>query len=230
MTDNVVVEIYETAEDAAGAAAVAIADWLAAGLAENDRASFVATGGRSPGPAYDLLATLGLPWNEVSVTLSDERWVPPTSADSNERLLRERLLTGEAAGAVLVPLWSDADTAADAADAAEALIEDMLPFDVVLLGMGDDGHFASLFPGSPVLAHGLDPDSGSLVIAAPQGDPAPPQDRISLTLHALVQTYLIVVLISGEAKRRIVEDRDDLPIHALFRAAGDVPVRVIWSP
>ncbi len=227
---RIAVEAYADAEEAAQAAAVAIADWLAAGLAENERASFVATGGRSPGPVYDLLATAPLPWEQVAVTLSDERWVSPSSPDSNEKLIRERLLTGEAAGARLVPLWSDVETPADAADAAEAMVADLLPFDVVLLGMGDDGHFASLFPGSPSLDYGLDPDSGALVIPAPKGEPAPPQDRISLTLHALTKTYLIVVLISGEAKRRIVEERDDLPIHALFRAAGDTPVRVIWSP
>ncbi len=220
---------YDTAGDAALAAAEAIAAWLAAGLDENGRASFVGTGGTSPGPVYDLLATLPLPWEQISVTLSDERWVPPTSPDSNERQLRERLMVGEAVRARFVPLWSDAPTAEDAAEAAEAELEALFPADVVLLGMGEDGHFASLFPGSPMLEEGLDPFGGSLVIAVPTGDPAPSVERISLTLYALKQAFLILVLISGEAKRRIIEDRDDLPIHALFRAA-DMPVRVIWSP
>jgi len=230
MTERPVIEVYDTADEAAQAAAMAIADWLAAGLAENDRASFVATGGTSPGPVYDLLATIGLPWEQISVTLSDERWVPPTSPDSNERLLRERLLVGEASGARLAPLWSPAATPEDAAEAAEVAVSDLLPADAVLLGMGADGHFASLFPGSVMLEEGLDPYGGALVIHVPQGEPAPPQDRLSLTLYALTQSYLIVVLISGEAKRRVIEEGDDLPIHALFRAAGDTPVRVIWSP
>ena len=228
MSSGFELEVHGTAEDAAMAAAGAIADWLAAGLAENDRASFVGTGGASPGPVYDLLATLPLPWEQISVTLSDERWVSPTSPDSNERQLRERLMVGEAASARFVPLWSDAPTAEDAAEAAEAALEALFPADVVLLGMGEDGHFASLFPGSSVLEEGLDPFGGSLVIAVPTGDPAPAMERISLTLYALKQAFLILVLISGEAKRRIIEDRDDLPIHALFRAA-DMPVRVIWS-
>lgn len=223
------IEVHPDAEQAAVAAATAIADWLAAGLDENGRASFVGTGGSSPGPVYDLLATLPLPWEQVSVTLSDERWVPPVSADSNERQLRERLLVGEAAGATFVPLWSDAATAEDAAEAAELAVADLFPADVVLLGMGEDGHFASLFPGSPVLDEGLDPLGGSFVIAVPTGEPAPALERLSLTLHALKQSYLTIVLVRGEAKRRIIEDRDDLPIHALFRAA-DMPVRVIWSP
>ena len=223
------IEVYGTAEEAAMAAAEAIADWLHAGLSENDRASFVGTGGSSPGPVYDLLATLPLPWEQISVTLSDERWVPPTAPDSNARQLRERLLTGEAASARFIPLWSDAPTAEDAAEAAEMALEDLFPADVILLGMGEDGHIASLFPGSPVLEDGLDPFGGSLVIAVPTGDPGPTVERISLTLYALKQSFLTVVLIRGEAKRRIIEERDGLPIHALFRAS-DMPVRVIWSP
>ncbi len=223
------IEAYGTAEEAAMAAAEAIADWLHAGLSENDRASFVGTGGSSPGPVYDLLATLPLPWEQISVTLSDERWVPPTAPDSNARQLRERLLTGEAASARFIPLWSDAPTAEDAAEAAEMALEDLFPADVILLGMGEDGHIASLFPGSPVLEEGLDPFGGSLVIAVPTGDPGPTVERISLTLYALKQSFLTVVLIRGEAKRRIIKERDGLPIHALFRAS-DMPVRVIWSP
>lgn len=223
------IEVHETAEEAALAAAEAIADWLAAGLAESERAVFVGTGGSTPGPVYDLLSTLPIPWEQVSVTLSDERWVPPTSPESNERQLRERLMAGEAATARFVPLWSDAPTAEDAAEAAELAVEDLFPADVVLLGMGEDGHIASLFPGSPVLEEGLDPLGGSLVIAVPVGAPAPTIERLSLTVYALRQAFLILVLIRGEAKRRIIEDRDDLPIHALFRAS-DMPVRVLWSP
>jgi 6-phosphogluconolactonase len=156
--------------------------------------------------------------------------VSPESPESNERLLRERLLVGEAAKANFVPLWSDAPTAEDAAEVAEAVVADLLPADVVLLGMGEDGHIASLFPGSPVLEEGLDPLGGSLVIAAPKGEPAPPQDRLSLTLYALRQSYLVIVLIRGAAKRRVIEEGEGLPIHALLDAAGETPVRIIWSP
>lgn len=228
--DRYLIEAYPDAAQASGAAAEAIADWLVAGLAEDDRASFVATGGSTPGEVYDLLSTLPLPWEQISVTLSDERWVPPDSPDSNARLLRERLLVGAAAAANVVPLWSNAPTTEDAAEMAEAAIADLLPADVVLLGMGEDGHIASLFPGSPVLEEGLDPLGGSLVIPVPKGDPAPPQDRLSLTLYALRQSYLILVLIRGDAKRRVIEEEAGLPIHALLDAAGETPVRIIWSP
>ncbi len=230
MTDRYMIEAYADVSEASRAAAEAIADWLVAGLAEDDKASFIATGGTSPGEVYDLLSTLPLPWEHISVTLSDERWVAPDSPDSNARLLRERLLVGAAAQAAFVPLWSDAPTAEDAAEIAEAAIAELLPADVVLLGMGEDGHIASLFPGSPALEEGLDPLGGSLVIAAPKGEPAPPQDRLSLTLYALRQSYLILVLIRGEAKRRVIEEQEGRPIHALLDAAGETPVRIIWSP
>ena len=230
MTDRYMIETWPDAAEASRAAAEAIADWLMAGLAEDDKATFVATGGTTPGGVYDLLSTLALPWEHICVTLSDERLVPPTHADSNERLLRERLLVGEAARAQLQPLWSDALDPEDAAEAADAAVAELLPADVVLLGMGEDGHIASLFPGSPVLDEGLDPHGGACVIAVPAGAPAPAQGRLSLTLHALRQAYLVIVLISGDKKRFVIEEGEGLPIHALLDAAGETPVRIIWSP
>lgn len=230
MTDRYIIEAYPDRLEASRAAAEAIADWLMAGLAEDDEATFVATGGTSPGGVYDLLSTLALPWEHITVALSDERWVAPDRPDSNERLLRERLLVGEAARAQFVSLWSDVEDPEEAAEIADAAIAELLPADVVLLGMGEDGHIASLFPGSPVLEEGLDPHGGAYVIAAPKGDPAPAQDRLSLTLHALRQSYLVVVLISGDAKRWVIEEGEGLPIHALLDAAGETPVRIIWSP
>ena len=115
MTERYPIEAYADASEASRAAAEAIADWPVAGLAEDDRASFVATGGSTPGEVYDLLSTLPLPWEQVSVTLSDERWVAPDQPESNARLLRERLLVGEAVVANFVPLWSDRASAEDAA-------------------------------------------------------------------------------------------------------------------
>src|SRR5690606_15928511 len=150
------IEVFPNGEAAAQAAAAAIASALAGGLQARGKAGFVATGGRSPGPVYDLLRDADLDWSRVSVTLSDERFVAPSSPDSNERLVRERLLAGRAVRAAFVPLWSKAPTPAACALAAEPRVAAIAPFDAVLLGMGDDGHFASLFPGSPALAEGLD--------------------------------------------------------------------------
>jgi 6-phosphogluconolactonase len=107
-----------------------------------------------------------------------------------------------------------------------------MPFDAVMLGMGEDGHIASLIPGSPALREGMDPDSGRLTVFVPEGAGNPPVARISLTLPTLLQTGAIFLLIAGEAKREVVERAlagADLPVRALL-TQDRVPVRVLWSP
>ena len=103
-------------------------------------------------------------------------------------------------------------------------------FDAVLLGMGEDGHFASLFPGSPALAAGLDPASDALAVAVPagQGGLAPPQPRLSLTLAAIVRSRSIILLTGGEAKLAVLQaalskgsDPRDRPIATLLNARPD---------
>jgi len=103
------IESYATAAELAAAAAAATTQALVQALAERGAASLVGTGGRSPAPVYDLLAQENLDWAKVAVTLSDDRFVSMESPDSNERLLRERLLTGAAAAARFVPISTAAD-------------------------------------------------------------------------------------------------------------------------
>src|SRR5579863_5223186 len=146
------IETFPTAE-AAGQAA---ADAIIARLAPPGAKRLMVTGGRGPGPVYDRLAAVDLDWSRVALTLSDDRFVPPSSPDSNERLVRERLLQGHAAAARFVPLKDAGPTPHDDAVRAEPAIRSLLPFDVSLLGMGDDGHIASLFPGAPGLSAELD--------------------------------------------------------------------------
>jgi len=216
----------------AEAAAAAIAAALAAGLAREGRAAMVATGGSSPIGAYQRLSRLPIDWARVEITLSDERWTPPTGADSNERMVRQHLLADAASAARFEALWSSAPTPEAAAERADPLIGAMAPFDIVLLGMGEDGHFASLFPGNPMLALGLDEDSPRSCIAVPAAAPAPPQPRISLTLRALLQARSIVLLISGDAKHRTVEAAlagADLPVRRLL-TQDHAPVSILWSP
>ncbi len=216
----------------AEAASSKIAEALADGLARSGKAALAATGGSSPIACYQRLAMAPLDWSRIDVTLSDERWVPPASADSNERMVRQNLLNGPARAARFIPLWSDAATPEAAASRVEPSIVAMSPFDMVLLGMGDDGHFASLFPGNPALAQGLDPDCARWCIGVPAGSPAPPQPRISLTLSALLKAGRILVLITGEAKRQVVDAAlagADLPIRRLL-GQDRTPVDILWSP
>jgi 6-phosphogluconolactonase len=226
---SVPIERHADARSAAHAAGVAIATALEEGVRLRGRASLAGAGGRTPGETYAWLSTADLPWDKVTVTLTDERWVDPDSPQSNEALLRDTLLQERAAAARLLPLWSAAPSPEAAARAAGPMLAHELPFDAVLLGMGEDGHFASLFPGSPALGAGLDPKSDALVVAAPAGEPMPPQPRISLTLVALKQSRLILLLVTGEAKLAMLEAPGGAPISALLEAP-DAPLRILWAP
>jgi 6-phosphogluconolactonase len=215
-------ETYHTAADLADAAAQAVEAALEGALDARGHASLVGTGGRSPGPVYDRLSRAELDWAHVAVTLSDERHVDVDSPQSNTRLLRERLFVGPAAAAQYLPLT----------DYAEGVLRKLLPFDAVILGMGPDGHIASLIPGSPVLAQGMDPDGEALTAESPQGFGDPPVARITLTLSALLQSRAIFLLIAGEAKRQVVEAAEagaDYPVGAILNQTR-VPVRTFWTP
>jgi 6-phosphogluconolactonase len=218
----VLIETFPTGSALADAAAEAIAAQLRAGLAARGHAALVATGGRSPGPVYDRLAQADLDWAHVAVTLSDERQVDAGSPNSNARLLRERLFQGPAAAARFLPLT----------DYAEPALKQLTPFDAVMLGMGEDGHIASLIPGSPVLEAAMDPDGEALTAESPQGFGAPPLPRITLTLAALLQSRAIFLLLAGELKRQVIaraEAGEALPVRALL-AQARVPVRLLWAP
>jgi 6-phosphogluconolactonase len=164
------------------------------------------------------------------VTLTDERFVPSSDPSSNEGLVRRHLLQGEAAKAGFAPLYFDGIAQDDVAAKAEAGVAKVLPFGVTLLGVGPDGHFASLFPGNPKLAEGLDPKSGRAVIAVPPGQPAPDLPRISLTFQALIQSSLIVLLVTGAAKKALLEGPVDqsLPVAAILNQ-DRAPVRILWA-
>jgi 6-phosphogluconolactonase len=216
------VETYASTAELAATAAEGLEAWLSAGLDARGRASLVATGGRSPGPVYDRLSQAPLDWGHVAVTLSDERQVDADSPNSNARVLRERLLVGPAAAAQFLPLT----------DYAEGVLRKLLPFDAVMLGMGEDGHIASLIPGSPVMAHAMDPDGEALTAESPQGFGSPPVPRITLTLSALLQSRAIFLLIAGGAKRQVIERAEageDLPVRAILNQ-DRVPVRTLWTP
>ncbi len=216
------IETYPDAGALADAAAQAIAARLADALRTHGRAGIVATGGRSPGPVFDRLAASdALDWSRVVVTLSDERCVPPDDPASNARQVRERLLRGRAAKAHFLPLWPAPPDAALAA---------LQPFDAVMLGMGEDGHIASLIPGDPDLEDALGTTDRLRLVPADLGKP--PVARVTLTLRALLDARAIFLLVAGEAKRAVIESAQaggDLPVGRLL-AQTKVPVRIFWTP
>jgi len=217
------VETYPSARAAGEACARAIADRLREALATHGRAGLVATGGRSPGPVFDALRQApDLDWSRVVVTLSDERCVDPAAPEANALAVRERLLVGPAARAHFLPLWPRPEPAALAA---------LIPFDAVMLGMGEDGHIASLIPGDPGLEAGLSGEA--LLVDVPAGLGRPPVPRVSLTLAALRDARAVFLVIAGEVKREVLAraaaGEADLPVGRLLAEAKG-RVRVFWSP
>lgn len=217
------VDTFPHADALAEAAAAAITARLTEALAARGQASLVATGGRSPGPVYDRLRDADLDWARISITLSDDRCVDAGAPDSNVRLVRERLLQGPAAAASFLPLWPVVAAEVEA-------IEALMPFDAVMLGMGEDGHIASLIPGDPALEDAL--TTPALLHATPAGLGKPPVARISLTLSALLNARAIFLLIAGGAKRSVIERAlagEDLPVGRLI-SQGQARLRIFWEP
>jgi 6-phosphogluconolactonase len=211
-----------------------IAENMSAAIAASGRASLVVSGGRSPIKLFEHLRTRALDWGRVSIALADERWVDPTDPASNEKLVRDFLLKDRAADARFVGLKNGAPTPDLGAAAAWKTFEHVArPFDVVVLGMGDDGHTASLFPESPNLSSALDP-------AAPAGcagmrAPTDPRARLSLNLSALLDSRRIILLITGAAKWQtyVAASRpgpaEDMPVRTILRQHRTA-VEVVWAP
>ncbi|MFZ5709523.1 MAG: 6-phosphogluconolactonase [Pseudomonadota bacterium] len=196
-----------------------LASDLKQALRQNDRVSFCVPGGTTPGPVYDVLSGLKLDWDRVTVFLNDERWVPETHERSNARLLKTRLLVGEAAAATFLPLYADTMLPEASVDTLAEAIAPHLPISVLLLGMGADMHTASLFPGADRLAEALAPDAPILLPMRAEGAGEP---RITLSARVLNDAMSIHVLITGEDKRRAIEDARNLPPEV-------APVRAVLS-
>ncbi|MGX9726368.1 MAG: 6-phosphogluconolactonase [Candidatus Electronema sp. VV] len=215
----------------------ALVEHLAAALrrdiAAQGRASLAVSGGSTPLPLFERLSALDIPWQNVLITLADERWVDAASPDSNEALVRRSLLRNRAAAATFIGLKTAAATAAaGAADCETRLAALPKPFTAVILGMGNDGHTASLFPGAPQLAEAADLRCGTRCAALrPQ---TAPHERISLTLPALLDTREIILHITGPEKKAVLEQAlsagpsEEMPIRFILRQQT-VPVAVYWA-
>jgi 6-phosphogluconolactonase len=230
----VVFKTFESRTSASAAAADQLATLIRKALAVSaeSQAAFVVSGGSTPGPCFDLLSRQGLDWSRVTVLPSDERWVPAGDPNSNEGLIRARLLKRRAAEGRVLSFFRPGIEA----KLAPALIERDLkalvqPFSAVLLGMGEDGHFASLFPDFKDLKMALDPAAAAYCIAVKTA--GSPHLRISLTLSALLNSVHTVLLIFGETKRAVFEaasaGHSGYPIESLLLHTRG-PLTVCWAP
>lgn len=222
---------FDTPDDAAVALADAVSRHLAERLLIAPRASLVVSGGSTPLPFFEALREKPLDWARIDVLLADERWVPEDDEASNTRLVRENLLQGPASEANYLSLKQPGDTPADGLAAVERALGDLrLPLDVLILGMGNDGHTASLFPDAPELDQALDVDSAEIV--APMTPPSQPQKRITLTLRALNQAGFTALHLKGDDKLKTlqtacsdIEKVREMPIRAFLKPG----LQIYWS-
>ncbi|HKT77835.1 MAG TPA: 6-phosphogluconolactonase [Sphingobium sp.] len=178
-----------------------IATILEDAIAARGVASIALSGGRSPRPVLEALSGAALDWSKVVVTLVDERWVAPDHADSNERLMHETLLQGPAAARFLGMKNEAADAYAGQAACEAAFAALPWPLDIVLLGMGEDGHTASLFPEAAELAEGLSTKAMTIAVTPP----AAPHQRMSLTASAILKSRHVFLQIGGAAKKAVYD-------------------------
>lgn len=232
---------FDTRAALVEAVANEIAQSLATALSERDSASLVVSGGATPIPLFRRLREASLPWDKVHVTLADERWVDVQDEASNERLVRREFLQGAAAAARFIGLKNEAPTAQQGAAATWARLGAITrPFDVLVLGMGEDGHTASLFPGSPGILPALDPSASPMCVA--MSAPVRPNGRISLNLAALAQSRRAYLHIEGERKWEVYREAAQLailtpaqetpasmPVAAMLRLRSP-GLQVCWAP
>lgn len=190
---------------------------LGAALRHEERVLFAVPGGTSPGPIFDVLSDVALDWDRVDIVLTDERWVPEDSPRSNTALVRKRLLTGKAAAARLLPLRADTAEPEEALDDLAAGLADHLPIRVLLLGMGNDMHTASLFPGADRLEDALAADAPVLM---PMRAPGAEEPRITFTAPILRGAMATHILIFGPDKRAALQ-------RAARLSPAEAPVSVV---
>lgn len=219
----------------ADSAAAAIAHSLREALLEADRAHLLLSGGSTPAPVYRALAAQALAWSRLQVGLVDERDVEPDASGSNARLVRESLLRDAAAGAHFEPLRRSHESLADALVRANARLRGVRVAACVL-GMGDDGHTASLFPGALDLQAALESGEPYATIDARGCAVAGAHPhRISLTPSGIAQSRQRLLLIRGAGKRAVLQralangNANELPIRAVLDLAG-APLHVHWCP
>lgn len=222
--------IYDSKEALVADFSQKIVSILGESIAKQGAASILVSGGSTPLPLFKALSETDLEWSKVTISLADERWVEPTDADSNEKLVRENLLQNNAAAANFIGMKTSHADAKDGIDELNARYEAMSwPVDVLILGMGGDAHTASLFPCSAEIEQGLTTKERLLAV---QPTTAPHQ-RMSFSLNALIQSKNVFLHLTGDSKKAVVEealageDTRAMPIRAVLQNAE---VELLWAP
>jgi len=196
---------FETANTLADTLSQNITKNLQDSIDKTGRASLIVSGGSTPKPLFEKMRKIDIEWEKVSVGLCDERWVNSLHVDSNEKLVKEYLLQDKASEATFISLYIEGVKAEDASFTCKENIEaNLLPFTVIILGMGTDAHTASLFPNNPKLAEGLDLENDSTCISMQPSDAF--HVRMSLTRKAILSAENLYLHFEGESKRVVYNE------------------------
>lgn len=219
---------YDTRASLAEALAVEVAACLQHALHDKGTALLVVSGGSTPVPFFQALSMAVLPWQNIRILLADERWVAADHADSNEKLVRAHLLQNAAASARFLSLAPNgAETLREGVQRIEAELKACVDApDVTILGMGEDGHTASLFPDHPSLTEGMTSDA--LAIAVTDA-PKPPAERLSLSAPMLAKSKQLFVHITGHGKLEVMKEHNPAhPITQMLAACANQPT-IFWA-
>jgi len=211
---------------------------LSKAVQEQGEATFLVSGGSTPQPLYQSLSNKQLFWKQIQVAMVDEHWVSSEHETSNERFIRNQLLQNNAKDAKFQPMKTASEVAKDAeVEVTRAYSNLKTPFDVTVLGMGTDGHTASLFPKAKGLDKAVADDS--IFCQSVQSNnidmSGDSTERMSLTLNALKQSKIIFLLLRGREKlatyKKAVAGNDifEMPVRAILQQ-NEVPVVVNWAP
>ncbi len=202
-----------------------LSDKIVANLKEaidgTGKASFLVSGGSTPKPLFEKLSSVDMEWESVVIGLCDERWVSQTHSDSNERFVKEFLLKSFAKKANFISMYQKDIKIEDAQEFCSNIYQkELFPFDVVILGMGTDGHTASLFPHNVKLSEAFDENNESLCIFM-KPDIAP-HERMSLTKEAILSAQNIYLHFEGKEKKTVYDkviagiDKYEMPISSVI--------------
>ncbi|MFD1215386.1 6-phosphogluconolactonase [Microbulbifer celer] len=215
------------------------AQLLQSGIKANGQATFLVSGGSTPEPVYRALSKRPLPWQQINVALVDERWVEPGESGSNQTFISNSLLQNDAAQAPFLGMKNAAENPAAGEEACERDYRELpAPYDICILGMGNDGHTASFFPYAEGLDEALDSESEQLckaITAKQSAVTGAHTERMTLTLSAILQAKEIKLLITGEDKLKVYrqallgDDEQEMPVRSILKQ-GLKPVTVYWAP
>jgi len=177
---------------------------LNVGIRQRGKATLLVSGGSTPKPLFEKLSHSDIDWSCVKIGLVDERWVDEDHKDSNAKLVKDFLLVNKASKATFIPLYQKGLKAQDSQEKCSNLVKnELFPCDVLILGMGDDGHTASLFPNKKELKDALDISRESYCISMTPDDA--PHTRMSLTLSAILKAQNLYLHIQGKNKIEVYE-------------------------